>query len=75
MTMLQYARAFVAILSSRLDVKVCGEAVNGREAIDKAKELNSDLIILDLTMPDKLVNLALAFPPVVPATSLPHARL
>jgi two-component system chemotaxis response regulator CheY len=31
--------------------EVCGEAVDGREAIDKAKELNPDLIILDLSMP------------------------
>jgi CheY-like chemotaxis protein len=28
-----------------------GEAVNGREAIDKARELNPDLIVLDLSMP------------------------
>src|SRR6266851_8955299 len=27
------------------------EAVNGREAIDKARELNPDLIVLDLSMP------------------------
>ena len=31
--------------------KVCGEAGNGREAIDKAHELHPDLIILDLSMP------------------------
>jgi DNA-binding NarL/FixJ family response regulator len=40
-----------AILSSRLDIEVCGEAANGREAIRKARELNPDLIILDITMP------------------------
>jgi DNA-binding NarL/FixJ family response regulator len=34
-----------------LGVEICGEAVNGREAIDKAKELNPDVIILDVTMP------------------------
>jgi CheY-like chemotaxis protein len=28
-----------------------GEAANGREAIDKARELNPDLIVLDLAMP------------------------
>jgi DNA-binding NarL/FixJ family response regulator len=39
------------ILSSRLDIEVCGEAANGREAIRKARELNPDLIILDITMP------------------------
>jgi DNA-binding NarL/FixJ family response regulator len=30
---------------------VCGEAANGQEAIDKAKELHPDLIVLDLSMP------------------------
>jgi DNA-binding NarL/FixJ family response regulator len=40
-----------AILTARMDVEVCGEAVNGEEAIRKARELNPDLIILDLSMP------------------------
>jgi DNA-binding NarL/FixJ family response regulator len=39
------------ILGTRGDIEVCGEASNGREAIDKAKELQPDLIILDITMP------------------------
>jgi DNA-binding NarL/FixJ family response regulator len=39
------------ILTSRLDIEVCGEAANGREAIEKAKELKPDVIILDVTMP------------------------
>ena len=30
---------------------VCGEAVDGRDAIEKTEELNPDLIILDLSMP------------------------
>jgi DNA-binding NarL/FixJ family response regulator len=30
---------------------VCGEASNGQEAIEKAQELNPDLILLDLSMP------------------------
>jgi DNA-binding NarL/FixJ family response regulator len=40
-----------AILSSRLDIEVCGEAVNGKEAIEKAQALKPDLVILDVTMP------------------------
>jgi two-component system response regulator EvgA len=31
--------------------EVCGEAVNGLDAIQKAKDLNPDLIILDFAMP------------------------
>jgi two-component system chemotaxis response regulator CheY len=30
---------------------VCGEAANGAEAIEKAKELAPDLILLDFSMP------------------------
>jgi len=30
---------------------VCGEAVNGRDAIEKAMRLHPDLIVLDLSMP------------------------
>jgi DNA-binding NarL/FixJ family response regulator len=33
------------------DCKVCGEAVDGRDAIQKARDLNPDLIVLDLSMP------------------------
>lgn len=39
------------ILGTRGDIEVCGEAANGREAIDKALELKPDLIILDISMP------------------------
>jgi DNA-binding NarL/FixJ family response regulator len=30
---------------------VCGEAVNGRDGIDKASQLRPDLIVMDLIMP------------------------
>ena len=30
---------------------VCGEAVEGHEAVRKARELNPDLLILDVSMP------------------------
>jgi DNA-binding NarL/FixJ family response regulator len=39
------------ILGTRGDIEVCGEAANGREAIDKAQEVKPDLIIMDITMP------------------------
>jgi CheY-like chemotaxis protein len=31
--------------------QVCGEAENGAEAVEKARQLQPDLILLDLTMP------------------------
>lgn len=31
---------------------VCGEAVNGVDAVEKAQELTPDLVILDFAMPD-----------------------
>jgi DNA-binding NarL/FixJ family response regulator len=40
-----------AILGARADVEVCGEAVDGKEAIEKAGALKPDIIILDITMP------------------------
>jgi YesN/AraC family two-component response regulator len=33
------------------DFDVCGDAENGREAVEKAQELHPDLILLDLSMP------------------------
>jgi len=44
-------RALRAIFGSERDFAVCGEAENGREAIQKAQELHPDLIVLDFSMP------------------------
>jgi DNA-binding NarL/FixJ family response regulator len=33
------------------DLEICGEAVNGLDAIEKAKELKPNLVLLDLSMP------------------------
>lgn len=33
------------------DVEVCGEAANGLDAVEKAKKLEPDLVLLDLSMP------------------------
>jgi DNA-binding NarL/FixJ family response regulator len=40
-----------AFIENRAGIEVCGEAVDGVDAIEKAKELKPDLIILDLAMP------------------------
>lgn len=41
-----------ATLESHPDWKVCGDAVNGREAVKKAVELRPDLVVLDWAMPE-----------------------
>ena len=33
------------------DFNICGEAENGREAIEKAQQLQPDLVVLDMSMP------------------------
>ena len=39
------------LFESQTKFRICGEAVNGQEAIDKTQELLPDLIILGITMP------------------------
>jgi DNA-binding NarL/FixJ family response regulator len=38
-------------LESQLGLEVCGEAVDGVDAIEKARTLKPDLVVLDLAMP------------------------
>jgi DNA-binding NarL/FixJ family response regulator len=44
-------RGLRSILGARSDWEICGEATNGREAIDEAKRLLPDLVIMDIGMP------------------------
>jgi two-component system response regulator NreC len=39
-------------LEERNDLSVCGEAANGREAVEKTLALKPDLVLLDLSMPE-----------------------
>ena len=39
------------LLELHPDWEVCGEAVDGRDAVDKARQLAPDLILLDFAMP------------------------
>jgi DNA-binding NarL/FixJ family response regulator len=43
--------ALCGLFEGETDFEVCGEAENGRVAIEKARELHPDLIVLDLSMP------------------------
>ncbi len=41
------------ILAGRPDIEVAGEAVDGAEAVNKVKELEPDVVLMDITMPGK----------------------
>jgi DNA-binding NarL/FixJ family response regulator len=45
-------RGMRALLESQPNWQVCGEAQNGREALEEAKRLKPDLAVLDITMPE-----------------------
>lgn len=40
------------VLDAETDIRVVGEAVNGREAVDLARRLSPDVILMDIRMPD-----------------------
>jgi DNA-binding NarL/FixJ family response regulator len=44
-------RGLRSILATRPDWEVCGEAVDGSEAIEKTKLLRPDILVLDISMP------------------------
>jgi len=44
-------RAVRSLLSARAEWSVCGEAEDGLEAIEKAKRLQPDIVLMDITMP------------------------
>ena len=44
-------RGLRTVLATKPNWEVCGEAVDGGEAIEKTKLLRPDILLLDLTMP------------------------
>ena len=46
-------RGLRSILQIEKDFQVVGEAANGAEAVEKAKRLKPDVVIMDLIMPEK----------------------
>jgi DNA-binding NarL/FixJ family response regulator len=40
-----------SLLQSRPELKVVGEAIDGLDAVEKARELQPDVIIMDISMP------------------------
>jgi len=45
-------RGLQALLKAQPGWEVCAEAANGREAVEKAKVLKPDIVIMDLAMPE-----------------------
>jgi PAS domain S-box-containing protein len=44
-------RGLLSLLSSRPEWSICGEAENGFEAVEKAKALRPDVVLMDISMP------------------------
>ncbi|HZP32447.1 MAG TPA: response regulator transcription factor [Candidatus Acidoferrales bacterium] len=45
------ARTTIRELLRWHEIQVCGEAKDGREAVEKVKQLNPDVVLLDINMP------------------------
>jgi DNA-binding NarL/FixJ family response regulator len=62
------------ILQSRADIQVCGEAVDGKDAVEKARLLKPDLLIIDVSLRDlsglEVATAVRAFLPKVPVLFL-----
>jgi PAS domain S-box-containing protein len=44
-------RGICALLASEPALDVCGQAADGREAVEKAKQLQPDVVVMDISMP------------------------
>jgi DNA-binding NarL/FixJ family response regulator len=44
-------KALCEVFEREADFNICGEAENGRVAIEKAQQLRPDLVVLDMSMP------------------------
>jgi DNA-binding NarL/FixJ family response regulator len=44
--------AIRTFLSGHQEIEICGEAVDGLDALEKAQRLKPDLVLLDLVMPE-----------------------
>jgi DNA-binding NarL/FixJ family response regulator len=47
-----FRSGIAALLSTKPEMQVVGQAGNGREAIEKARALHPDLILMDIQMPE-----------------------
>ena len=45
-------QGFTVLLNAEPDIEVVGQAVNGRDAVDRAAELDPDVVLMDIRMPE-----------------------
>ncbi|MFD3513736.1 response regulator [Streptomyces sp. NPDC058657] len=45
-------QGFTVLLDAEPDMEVVGQAVNGRDAVDKAAQLDPDVVLMDIRMPE-----------------------
>jgi PAS domain S-box-containing protein len=45
-------RGVRSLLAARSDFEVCGEAVDGRDGVDKVRKLKPDVVVMDIGMPN-----------------------
>jgi two-component system, chemotaxis family, chemotaxis protein CheY len=48
-----FMRMMLKDILTKNGLEVVGEAVNGADAVDKYRELNPDIVTMDITMPEK----------------------
>ncbi|MGH8746912.1 MAG: response regulator transcription factor, partial [Burkholderiales bacterium] len=41
-----------ALLQAQQDIEVVGDAANGREALRRTKQLQPDVVVMDIAMPE-----------------------
>jgi DNA-binding NarL/FixJ family response regulator len=46
-----FRRGLRSLLESHAEWQVCGEATDGQDAVERVRELNPDVVVLDITMP------------------------
>jgi DNA-binding NarL/FixJ family response regulator len=46
-----FRKGLRSVLESRPELEICGEATNGVEAVEKAKQIQPDVILMDISMP------------------------
>ncbi len=63
-------RGLTALLEDAPDIEVVGEAATGRQAIEQARELRPDAIVMDITMPE--MNGIVATRQIVEEQTCPH---